>query len=114
MALAVLMMTALIVLVPVAAKVASGQEVAPFTPAFHTDNNGAIAIFGNANEPGLLLQVAAPQPALPIRPWRCRWPGEPEAALPPGTVAPPALRPARFEPCERPGRPGLGRGAGAG
>ena len=32
------------------AKVASGQEVQPFTPAFHTDDNGAIAIFGNANE----------------------------------------------------------------
>ena len=62
-ALAVLMMTAIIALVPVVAKVASGQEVQPFTPAFHTDDNGAIAIFGNANEtcpPGTIAPGTTP------------------------------------------------------
>ena len=62
-ALAVLMMTAMVVLVPVVAKVASGQEVETFTPAFHADDNGAIAIFGNANEscpPGTIAPGTTP------------------------------------------------------
>ena len=49
-ALAVLMMTAMVVLVPVVAKVASAQPVAPFSPVFSGTDNGAIAVFGNANE----------------------------------------------------------------
>ncbi len=49
-ALAVLMMTAMVVLVPVVTKVASSQPVASFSPVFSETDNGAIAIFGNANE----------------------------------------------------------------
>ena len=48
--LAVLMMTAMVVLVPVVAKLASAQPVAPFSPVFSGTDNGAIAVFGNANE----------------------------------------------------------------